>query len=196
LPTLQIEEALVVAKIRSHFFHNFVGYVALGFALSGTAYAVNTVRSQDIVDSTIQPKDVSVGVLPRIYSASGPGDPVTVTPGAGERELVKIDKVDDGDFSYLVIATFEAATNRGYLCHLSASGSGDRGSNEYLNGARGGQTMMLVARPVPANEGKTFQAAVSCRDNDTSGDIQSFEGSEISVVRVSSRSDTLHKVSR
>ncbi|HEY3833352.1 MAG TPA: hypothetical protein VGO03_13730 [Acidimicrobiia bacterium] len=50
-------------KLRTLFRHNLVAFVALFVALSGTAYAANTVRSSDIVDGTIQAQDLHAGAV-------------------------------------------------------------------------------------------------------------------------------------
>src|SRR3954451_13766624 len=49
------------SRLRSHVRHNVVGYLALFIALSGTAYAANTVGSSDIIDESILSQDIKNG---------------------------------------------------------------------------------------------------------------------------------------
>jgi hypothetical protein len=48
-------------KIRQHIRSNVIGYIALFVALSGTAYAANTVGSSDIIDESILSQDIKNG---------------------------------------------------------------------------------------------------------------------------------------
>ena len=50
-----------MGTIRQHISSNVVGYVALFVALSGTAYAANTVGSSDIIDGSILSQDIKNG---------------------------------------------------------------------------------------------------------------------------------------
>ena len=62
------EERLVAKKIREHFRGNVVAYVALFFALGGSAYAVtaldrNSVKSKHIVNDQVKRADLRAGAI-------------------------------------------------------------------------------------------------------------------------------------
>jgi hypothetical protein len=143
----------VVAKVRSHFLHNIVGYVALMFALSGTAYAMNTVGSDDIVDGAIESRDVSSSVLPKIDSATmGRPDPE-------HRYFASLEVGVDGDYDYLLLASFATNDAGQYLCHLKAQGYPEQLLRGYGSGS---QAMFLVVNPERDDARKTIKAGVWC----------------------------------
>jgi hypothetical protein len=55
--------------------------LALLLALGGTAYAVNTVRSADIVDGTIKTQDIGTGAVQSIDIKNGTVAPADLTAG-------------------------------------------------------------------------------------------------------------------
>ena len=50
-------------RVLKHVRSNAIGYLALFFALSGAAYAANTVRSIDIVDGEVKTADIGAGAV-------------------------------------------------------------------------------------------------------------------------------------
>jgi hypothetical protein len=52
------QEPGISSRIRAHVRNNVVGYVAVFIALSGTAYAADTVGSSDIIDESILSQDI------------------------------------------------------------------------------------------------------------------------------------------
>ncbi len=48
----------MLSRFRDHFHSNVVGYLALFVALGGTAYAINTVGSSDVVNESLLSEDI------------------------------------------------------------------------------------------------------------------------------------------
>ena len=76
--------------------------LALAFALGGTAYAVNTVRSSDIVDATIKTQDLGTGSVQSIDIKNGTVAPADLTAATLARTASAMARVNGIDGSVAI----------------------------------------------------------------------------------------------
>ena len=165
----------MVNRIRSHFAHNVVGYIALTVALSGTAYAAgftgadikdgtitgadiknNTIRGVDVRKEAVQRSNIKTAVLPSIrVTPFDPGEHA-VAPSLTELGAVTLDGPNQ---RYLVIANFATTGDVGpFDCEL-----GTETDKELLHvTAPGSQTMVLaVSTPTEGAVAARLKCALS-----------------------------------
>lgn len=154
--------------LRAHLAGNIVGYVALFFALSGSAYAVaalapNSVGSPQIKNKTILRADLAPSAVTKANGKWIPGP--KFTEGASGTPLLKI-KLDPG--SYVILGKFTIVVNdaRSYDCTLSAGAGIDKAHISSAANESHTQTVTLTLLHVSASE---FDAALECPDG-TAGD--------------------------
>ena len=90
--------------------------LALLLALGGTAYAVNTVRSADIVDGTIKSQDLGTGSVQSIDIKNGTVAPTDLTAGTYGRLPAVMARVDGLTASFVI--------NRGGMASIVRSSAG------------------------------------------------------------------------
>ncbi len=90
--------------------------LALLVALGGTAYAVNTVRSADIVDGTIKTQDLGTGSVQSIDIKNGAVAPIDLTAGTLGRAPAVMARVDGLTVSFVI--------NRGGMASVMRSSAG------------------------------------------------------------------------
>lgn len=76
--------------------------LALLFALGGTAYAVNTVRSSDIVNGTIRTEDIGTGAVQSIDIKNSTVGVADLAPGTLGRTPAAMARVDGNGESFLI----------------------------------------------------------------------------------------------
>jgi hypothetical protein len=84
-------EVLMGERIRGHIRSNLIGYVALFVALSGTAYAANTISSADIIDNEVRNQDIRDG---NVTAADLRTDSVS-TAKIGDGQVRTVDVLND-----------------------------------------------------------------------------------------------------
>lgn len=129
--------------------------LALLLALGGTAYAVNTVRSADIVDGTIQSRDIGTGAVHSTNIKNGtvaPGDLAAGTLGRTPTLMARVNAdgtiaINRGGLSvshpttgfYGILAgrditnCLEVATPRDRLAHVAVEPGSSTGVNVYVS---------------------------------------------------------------
>jgi hypothetical protein len=167
-----------------------VGYVALVFAFSGSAYAANkitsadiannTIRTVDIRNGTLKQADMSAGAMPEMLMSAQPageqatqGTPTPVVPPLN---------LGPGQYRYLVFATIE--TNGGdvpYHCKLQAARSDTDVTQQQIDMPPFyGRTMTLVV----GGGASSATANLLCWDDDANRE-NAIQNAKLVAIRMS-----------